>query len=109
MGQLCLTYEASMTRLYLEGRTETVRSVTTKSARFVKAMCDPCDPNVDKDTINVSDLCDPNVDKDTMTSVTPMYTCTITIGFNPLPTPRTRERGCWLLPLSSMLTVTREL
>lgn len=32
-----------MTRLYLEGRTETVRPVTTKSAAFVRAMCDPDD------------------------------------------------------------------
>ncbi|WKX96781.1 hypothetical protein Q1695_012880 [Nippostrongylus brasiliensis] len=37
----CLTYEASMTRLYREGRTETVRSCTTKSADFVLAMVDP--------------------------------------------------------------------
>ena len=30
-----------MTRLYLEGRTETVRPVTIESAAFVKAMLDP--------------------------------------------------------------------
>ncbi|CAD6196680.1 unnamed protein product [Caenorhabditis auriculariae] len=36
-----LTYEASMTRLFREGRTETVRSCTTKSSEFVLAMCDP--------------------------------------------------------------------
>ena len=30
-----------MTRLYLEGRTETVRPVTIESAAFVKAMVDP--------------------------------------------------------------------
>ena len=30
-----------MTRLYLEGRTETVRPVTNESAAFVKAMVDP--------------------------------------------------------------------
>ena len=30
-----------MTRLYLEGRTETVRPVTMESTRFVRAMCDP--------------------------------------------------------------------
>ena len=29
-----------MTRLYLEGRTETVRPVTEDSAHFVRAMCD---------------------------------------------------------------------
>ena len=30
-----------MTRLYLEGRTETVRPVTTKCTEFARAMCDP--------------------------------------------------------------------
>ena len=30
-----------MTRLYLHGRTETVRPVTIPSSRFVRAMCDP--------------------------------------------------------------------
>ena len=30
-----------MTRLYLEGRTETVRPVTIESSAFVRAMCDP--------------------------------------------------------------------
>ena len=30
-----------MTRLYLEGRTETVRPVTVESSTFVKAMCNP--------------------------------------------------------------------
>lgn len=38
------TYEASMTRLYLNGRTETVRSCTEESCKFVKAMLDKsCD------------------------------------------------------------------
>ena len=32
----CLTYEASMTRLFREGRTETVRPVTIESAKFVR-------------------------------------------------------------------------
>lgn len=41
MGSLSLTYEASMTRLYREGRTETVRPVTIESAAWVKAMHDP--------------------------------------------------------------------
>lgn len=41
MGKFCLTYEASMTRLYREGRTETVRSCTTESCNFVLAMMDP--------------------------------------------------------------------
>ncbi|VDO42605.1 unnamed protein product, partial [Haemonchus placei] len=39
--QFCLTYEASMTRLFREGRTETVRSCTTKSRDFVLSMVDP--------------------------------------------------------------------
>uniref|UniRef100_M3Z9V2 carnitine O-palmitoyltransferase n=1 Tax=Nomascus leucogenys TaxID=61853 RepID=M3Z9V2_NOMLE len=41
MGKFCLTYEASMTRLFREGRTETVRSCTTESCDFVQAMVDP--------------------------------------------------------------------
>ncbi|XP_058249253.1 carnitine O-palmitoyltransferase 1, liver isoform isoform X1 [Hemibagrus wyckioides] len=36
-GMFCLTYEASMTRLFREGRTETVRSCTSESCAFVKA------------------------------------------------------------------------
>lgn len=39
--KFCLTYEASMTRLYLEGRTETVRPTTMEAAAFVRAMCNP--------------------------------------------------------------------
>lgn len=39
-GRFCLTYEASMTRLFREGRTETVRSCTTDSAAFVRAVCE---------------------------------------------------------------------
>ncbi|XP_064143699.1 carnitine O-palmitoyltransferase 1, liver isoform [Loxodonta africana] len=41
MGKFCLTYEASMTRLFREGRTETVRSCTAESCNFVLAMMDP--------------------------------------------------------------------
>ncbi|XP_072241611.1 carnitine O-palmitoyltransferase 1, liver isoform isoform X1 [Leuresthes tenuis] len=37
-GKFCLTYEASMTRLFREGRTETVRSCTVESCDFVRAM-----------------------------------------------------------------------
>ncbi|XP_076143199.1 carnitine O-palmitoyltransferase 1, liver isoform-like isoform X2 [Alosa pseudoharengus] len=37
-GRFCLTYEASMTRLYREGRTETVRSCTLETCAFVRAM-----------------------------------------------------------------------
>lgn len=39
-GRLTLTYEASMTRLFLQGRTETVRSVSMESVAWVKAMDD---------------------------------------------------------------------
>ncbi|KAL6442752.1 hypothetical protein ACFW04_002673 [Cataglyphis niger] len=37
-GKFSLTYEASMTRLFREGRTETVRPCTIESAKWVKAM-----------------------------------------------------------------------
>nr|XP_003465467.1 carnitine O-palmitoyltransferase 1, brain isoform isoform X1 [Cavia porcellus] len=40
-GQFCLTYESAMTRLFLEGRTETVRSCTREACDFVSAMEDP--------------------------------------------------------------------
>jgi len=39
--KFALTYEASMTRLFREGRTETVRSCTMQSCDFVRAMLDP--------------------------------------------------------------------
>ncbi|XP_051004444.1 carnitine O-palmitoyltransferase 1, brain isoform [Acomys russatus] len=39
-GQFCLTYESAMTRLFLEGRTETVRSCTREACHFVTAMED---------------------------------------------------------------------
>ncbi|VDK18126.1 unnamed protein product [Anisakis simplex] len=39
--KFALTYEAAMTRLYREGRTETVRSCTKQSCEFVCAMLDP--------------------------------------------------------------------
>lgn len=39
--KFCLTYEASMTRLFREGRTETVRSCSIESCNFVRAMMDP--------------------------------------------------------------------
>ncbi|XP_023562449.1 carnitine O-palmitoyltransferase 1, brain isoform [Octodon degus] len=39
-GQFCLTYESAMTRLFLEGRTETVRSCTREACNFVRAMAD---------------------------------------------------------------------
>ncbi|XP_048031522.1 carnitine O-palmitoyltransferase 1, liver isoform-like [Megalobrama amblycephala] len=37
-GTFSLTYEASMTRLFREGRTETVRSCTSESCAFVRAL-----------------------------------------------------------------------
>ena len=37
-GKFNLTYEASMTRLFREGRTETVRPCTIESAAWVQAM-----------------------------------------------------------------------
>ncbi|XP_053693272.1 carnitine O-palmitoyltransferase 1, liver isoform isoform X2 [Sabethes cyaneus] len=40
-GKFSLTYEASMTRLFREGRTETVRPCTIESAAWVKSMDDP--------------------------------------------------------------------
>ncbi|GCB68533.1 hypothetical protein scyTo_0013840 [Scyliorhinus torazame] len=40
-GTFCLTYEASMTRLFREGRTETVRSCSSQATKFVLAMMDP--------------------------------------------------------------------
>ena len=40
-GQFSATYEASMTRLFKHGRTETVRPVTHESVAFVKCMEDP--------------------------------------------------------------------
>lgn len=39
-GQFALTYESSMTRLYLHGRTETVRPASMDSKNFVLAMDD---------------------------------------------------------------------
>lgn len=39
-GKFALTYESSMTRLYLLGRTETVRSLTLESVQFVRAFLD---------------------------------------------------------------------
>lgn len=39
-GKFTLTYEASMTRLFREGRTETVRSCTIESSAWVRSMDD---------------------------------------------------------------------
>ncbi|GAB0190119.1 carnitine O-palmitoyltransferase 1, liver [Grus japonensis] len=48
MGKFSLTYEASMTRLFREGRTETVRSCTIESCNFVQTMEDPTESNENK-------------------------------------------------------------
>ena len=40
-GKFCLTYEASMTRLFREGRTETVRPCTMDAVEWARAMDDP--------------------------------------------------------------------
>ncbi|KFQ41854.1 PREDICTED: carnitine O-palmitoyltransferase 1, liver isoform [Nestor notabilis] len=48
MGKFSLTYEASMTRLFREGRTETVRSCTVESCNFVRTMEDPTESNENK-------------------------------------------------------------
>ena len=40
-GKFSLTYEASMTRLFREGRTETVRPCTIEAAEWARAMEDP--------------------------------------------------------------------
>lgn len=40
-GKFSLTYEASMTRMFREGRTETVRPCTIESSNWVKAMENP--------------------------------------------------------------------
>ncbi|XP_036819490.1 carnitine O-palmitoyltransferase 1, liver isoform isoform X1 [Oncorhynchus mykiss] len=37
-GRFCLTYEASMTRMFREGRTETVRSCTVETCAFARSM-----------------------------------------------------------------------
>jgi carnitine O-palmitoyltransferase 1, liver isoform len=47
-GKFSLTYEASMTRLFREGRTETVRSCTIESAAWVKAMEDKSVSNAER-------------------------------------------------------------
>eukprot|EP00128_Syssomonas_multiformis_P014332 Colp12_sorted_trinity150504_noHs@14456 len=47
-NKFCLTYEACMTRLYRDGRTETVRTCSEDSAAFVKALDDPAVPKEEK-------------------------------------------------------------
>jgi len=47
-GTITQTYESSMTRLYRDGRTETVRPVTDASKAFVVGMVDPSLSDADK-------------------------------------------------------------
>ncbi|CAF0890566.1 unnamed protein product [Didymodactylos carnosus] len=47
-GKFNLTYEASMTRLFREGRTETVRSCSIESTQWVKSMDDSSISNVER-------------------------------------------------------------
>lgn len=41
IGRNHLTYESSMTRLFREGRTETVRSCSIESCEWIKSMANP--------------------------------------------------------------------
>uniref|UniRef100_A0A4W5MQQ0 carnitine O-palmitoyltransferase n=1 Tax=Hucho hucho TaxID=62062 RepID=A0A4W5MQQ0_9TELE len=45
-GRFCLTYEASMTRMFREGRTETVRSCTVETCAFVRSMVEDTPPRL---------------------------------------------------------------
>ncbi|KAJ2307618.1 hypothetical protein IWW55_000877 [Coemansia sp. RSA 2706] len=40
-GEFAPVYETASTRQFLHGRTETVRSLTSEGAEFMRAMCDP--------------------------------------------------------------------
>lgn len=40
-GMFTATYETALTRLFLHGRTETIRSLTADARLFVLAMVDP--------------------------------------------------------------------
>jgi len=44
-GKFALTYESSMTRLYRQGRTETVRTLSTESNEFVRYSSFTNNPN----------------------------------------------------------------
>ncbi|CAG2103753.1 unnamed protein product [Medioppia subpectinata] len=54
VGHLSLTYEASMTRLFREGRTETVRPVTVQSAAFVRAVAAGQPPDTCRELLRVA-------------------------------------------------------
>ncbi|KAF0041218.1 hypothetical protein F2P81_007116 [Scophthalmus maximus] len=47
-GVFCLTYESSMTRMFRDGRTETVRSCTSEAVAFVRAMEDTSATNTQR-------------------------------------------------------------
>ena len=40
-GHLCATHEAGVTRWFLKGRTDSIRSCTNAALTFVKIMVDP--------------------------------------------------------------------
>jgi len=65
-GKFCLTYEASMTRLFREGRTETVRSCTEESCDFVRSVDNNVMPVVMNDSrtalLHVSSIAIDNVE-----------------------------------------------
>jgi len=66
-GKFVQTYEASMTRLYLNGRTETVRSCTPQMADFVKSMNDPKCTNAERiEKLNKMEMTHTNLYKDAM-------------------------------------------
>ncbi|XP_076801897.1 carnitine O-palmitoyltransferase 1, liver isoform-like isoform X2 [Clavelina lepadiformis] len=50
-GHFALTYEASMTRLFREGRTETVRSCTSEMVAFARSMEDPNSTDEERHTL----------------------------------------------------------
>lgn len=77
-GKFSLTYEASMTRLFREGRTETVRPCTIESAAWVKAMEKP-DRNV-SGIINM--ISNPLGSWSSLTFSTNSHSNTITINYS---------------------------
>lgn len=54
-GRFDATYESSMTRLFLHGRTETVRPVTDASCAFVRTMAD--EKATPKDKLKALQVC----------------------------------------------------
>lgn len=59
--KVCLTYESAMTRLFKEGRTETVRSCSIASTNFAKAAADPNVPVEEKRDL-LKKACDYHID-----------------------------------------------